>query len=60
MGYGLFLASGRLDWTWGWVQLAVVGVVLPAADLDRFAATLKDLAPGCRLLVLDEMQTAGL
>jgi L-ascorbate metabolism protein UlaG (beta-lactamase superfamily) len=30
---------------------------LPAADLDCFALTLKQLAPGCRLQVLNEMQT---
>jgi L-ascorbate metabolism protein UlaG (beta-lactamase superfamily) len=33
---------------------------LPAADLDRFAATLDELAPGCRLLVLNEMETTSL
>lgn len=33
---------------------------LPAADLERFAATLKGLAPDCRLLVLKEMETTRL
>ncbi len=33
---------------------------LPAADLDRFAVTLNRLAPGCRLQVLNEMQTITL
>lgn len=35
VGYGLilFLAAGRLDWAWGWVQLAVVGAVLAAHPL---------------------------
>jgi protein-S-isoprenylcysteine O-methyltransferase Ste14 len=35
IGYGvmLFLPAGRLDWTWGWAILAVVGVFLAAHPL---------------------------
>ncbi|MBN1138960.1 MAG: MBL fold metallo-hydrolase [Anaerolineae bacterium] len=33
---------------------------LPAADLARFAHTLEQWAPGCRLQVLEEMQTISL
>ena len=34
-GYGLilFLAAGRLDWTWGWVQLLVLAAFLAAHPL---------------------------
>jgi protein-S-isoprenylcysteine O-methyltransferase Ste14 len=35
IGYGvmIFLPAGRLDWAWGWVILAVVGVFLAAHPL---------------------------
>ena len=35
VGYGLvlFLAAGRLDWLWGWAQLAVLAAVLAAHPL---------------------------
>lgn len=33
---------------------------LPAADLDRFAVTLDQLAPGCRLQILNEMESVAL
>ena len=35
VGYGLilFLAAGRVDWLWGWVQLIVIGAFLAAHPL---------------------------